>query len=158
MSPVGVQMVSTLEQCAWEHCRTFQRRLKLNIQNITQLKLHKVMAVRAVMCNCANCTSNGSRRWNTEAAKMKFLRSSAGNKLFSHKYRMNRCSPVSSIHLPSCLKLYLITYVLYIHGLPRSRSWRTLLSKILLTFFVLVPMTYALPTITSILGPQLLDQ
>jgi len=68
------------------------------------------MAVPAVMCNCANCTSNGSDRWNIEAAKMKFL-SSAGHKLFSHKYRMNRCSPVSSIHLPSCLKFYLNMYL-----------------------------------------------
>jgi len=110
MSSTGVQMVSTFEQCAWELCRTFQRMLKLNVQNTAQLKLHKIMAVPAVMCNCANCTSNGSDRWNTETAKIKFLRSSAGHKLFSDKHRMNRCSPLSSIHLPSCLKFYLVLY------------------------------------------------
>jgi hypothetical protein len=89
--------------------------------NTAQLKLHKIIAVPAVMYNWANCTSNGSDRKNTVAAKTKFLRSSAGHKLFSNKYRMNRCRLVSSIHLTSCFKFYLNMYT-YIQGLPRSQS------------------------------------
>jgi hypothetical protein len=95
--------------------------LKLNVLNTAQLKLHKIMAVPAVMYNWANGTSNGSDRRNTEVAKTKFLRSAAGHKLFSHKYRMKSCSPVSSIHLLSCFKFDLNMYP-YIQDHPRSQS------------------------------------
>lgn len=90
-------------------------------------------------------------------AKIKFLRSLAGHRLFSHKYRMKRCSSMSAITFHPIFKFYWnITY--YIHCLPRNQFWRAFLTTILLTFFVLAPTMYAVPTVTCILEPQLCAQ